>query len=131
MARQTILVTDHDSVYLEMVEEVLREVGYARVVCVAAPDAYPAALREQPDVILLDIHIGVEGEGWRFLDRLRLTAATRTRPVVICSTDPRVAESKAEWLLQHHCFLLNKPFDIEDLLDVLEPIIGPPATERT
>jgi DNA-binding response OmpR family regulator len=63
MVKQSIVVTDHDSSYLEMIEDVLRSEGYTDVTCVMQEDAYEAIQRAQPAVVLLDIHLGNEAEG--------------------------------------------------------------------
>jgi CheY-like chemotaxis protein len=129
MANQTIVVTNHDPVYLQMIQDVLENEGYTRVICTGAEDAYEVTQREQPAVILLDIHVGNEAQGWGLLDKIRLSRKTAATPVVICTTDPRIAQAKAAWLSRQRCVILDKPFTIEDLLRVLEPLIGPPARE--
>jgi DNA-binding response OmpR family regulator len=127
VANQTIVVTNHDPTYLQMIQDVLQDEGYTRVVCIKAEEAYEVIQREQPGVILLDIHVGNEAEAWGLLDKIRLSRATAATPVVICTTDPRVAQAKAAWLSRQRCIILDKPFMIEDLLRVLEPLIGPPS----
>jgi DNA-binding response OmpR family regulator len=127
MVNPTIVVTDHDSDYLEMIETVLRDEGYTRVYCAHASEIFTLTQRVQPDVILLDIHLGNEAEGWGLLDKLRLSEHAKRTPVIICTTDPRVAQAKASWLSRQRCVILDKPFTIEDLMVVLVPIIGPPA----
>lgn len=125
MANQTIVVTNHDSVYLQMIEDVLNEEGYMQVFCTSADKAFAVITREQPDVILLDIHVGNEAEGWGLLDKIRLNRETKATPVIISTTDPRIAQAKAAWLQRQRCTILDKPFTIDDLLVALVPLIGP------
>jgi CheY-like chemotaxis protein len=126
MAKQSIFVTNHDPEYLQMIEDVLRDAGYTQITCTGEPEAFEAIERVQPDVILLDIHVGNEAHGWGLLDKIRLNASTKATPIVICTTDPRIPQAKASWLNRQRCTILDKPFTIEDLLTVLEPLIGPP-----
>jgi CheY-like chemotaxis protein len=127
MANQTIIVTNHDPVYLDMIQDVLETEGYTRVFCMKAEDAFEAIQRELPDVILLDIHVGNEAEAWGLLDKIRLNAPTKATPVIICTTDPRIPQAKASWLVRQRCLILDKPFMVEDLMALLVPLIGPPA----
>jgi CheY-like chemotaxis protein len=130
MANQTIVVTNHDPVYLQMIQDLLEDVGYTQVVCIRAEEAYEVTQRMQPNVILLDIHVGNEAQGWGLLDKIRLSRATASTPVIICTTDPRIAQAKASWLSRQRCTILDKPFTIDDLLGVLESLIGPPARDE-
>jgi two-component system NtrC family response regulator len=130
VANQTIVVVNDDSDYLTMIKDVLEDEGYAHVCCGTGKGAIELIKCTQPDVILLDVHVGIEAEIWRALDYIRLDPATKDTPVLICTTDPRLPEAKAAWLKRQHCTVLQKPFTIEDLLAMLEPIIGPAARER-
>jgi CheY-like chemotaxis protein len=66
------------------------------------------------------------GRGWNILDALRLDPKMRHIPVILCATDMRLLEEKAELLRELHCQTLEKPFDIEMLLDKVAAAIGPP-----
>jgi CheY-like chemotaxis protein len=123
---QRIVVANHDLQYLEMIKDVLEDHGYAEVFCTSADEAYAVIQRTLPGVILLDIHINNAAQAWSLLDKIRLNASTKATPIVICTTDPRIPQAKASWLNRQRCTILDKPFTIEDLLVVLEPLIGPP-----
>jgi DNA-binding response OmpR family regulator len=130
MTRQTIVVANDDPAYLSMIKDVLIEEGYPNVHCIAGSLSFDFIQQEQPDLVLLDINITNPAQGWKTLDFLRLHRATTKIPVIVCSTDGRVLREKADMLYAMRCETLEKPFDIDVLLEKVQAIIGPPP-ERT
>lgn len=129
MVQPCIVIANDDRSYLSMIKQLLDEEGYPEIHCVLGPDAYPLIKREKPDLVLLDINIGQNDAGWRLLDFVRLDPETAGIPVIICSTDPRLPREKAYWLQTQRCYFLEKPFQINDLLRMLEELIGPPPQQ--
>jgi CheY-like chemotaxis protein len=81
---------------------------------------------EQPDLVILDINLIHPGRGWSTLDATKLHPKTRHIPVIVCSTDMRMINEKVEMLRDLNCQVLEKPFEIETLLDMVAAAIGPP-----
>jgi CheY-like chemotaxis protein len=79
------------------------------------------ALRHQPDVILLDIHLPVL-MGDKVLARLRAEPETQHIPVVVISAD--ATQPKVEKLLAAgaHSYL-TKPFNIKELLRTVDSLL--------
>lgn len=125
VATRTIVVTNDDADYLEMIKAILEEEGYERVVCMVRPGLEEVA-HEQPMLILIDVHLGSETKAWALLDRIKLHRGLQDVPGIICSTDPRLLQAKAAWLLRQGYTTLEKPFRIEDLLAAVAARIGPP-----
>ena len=121
-----IFVTDDDQTYVELIKELLTDAGYARVVWHVGNNAFQRIRDEQPDLVLLDINLLNPGRGWTTLDAVRLHPKTRTIPVIICSTDMHLIDEKTALLRDLNCQTLEKPFDIEALLDRVAAAIGPP-----
>lgn len=127
MAFPSIVVTSDNFDYLDLIKERLIDAGYPQVRCGLQQSAvFDLVLREQPDLVLLDISIGHPGGGWRTLDLLRLHPDTTHIPVLVCATDPRILEAKAAWLADMRCVTLEKPFDLETLLTKMQVFVGPP-----
>jgi CheY-like chemotaxis protein len=99
MAKQTIVVADDDSDYLDLIKELLIYEGYPSVHCIAGPGAYALIKQIQPNLVLLDLNVGQSIPGWQVLDMLRLHPATANIPVILCSTDMRLLQEKAAHLL--------------------------------
>jgi len=58
---------------------------------------------ERPQLVLLDINLINPGRGWNTLDALPLHPKTRHIPVILCATDMRLIEAKADLLCELNC----------------------------
>jgi DNA-binding response OmpR family regulator len=121
MANGTVLVVDDDPDIQEIVSLALEEEGY-RVLQAVGGASVPIAIREQPQVVLLDLNMpGMDGTA--VSQHLRNNPATSHIPIVIMSA----AGSKAarEGLINDDW--LYKPFDLDDLFAIVERMINRPA----
>jgi CheY-like chemotaxis protein len=130
LAHPSIFVANDDPDYVELIKELLTDAGYPNVAWHIGPSAFHRIRDEQPSLVLLDINLTNPGRGWSTLDAVLLHPKTRHIPVILCSTDMRLIEQKAEMLRQLNCQSLEKPFDIETLLDKVAAAIGPPPSAR-
>ena len=80
MSAQPIVVTNHDTEYLEMVQDLLESEGYPNVRCAAHQDAWRTILEEPPRLVFIDISLRDPQAGWSLLDKLRLHPPTATVP---------------------------------------------------
>src|SRR5215208_3708348 len=128
MASPSVFVANDDPAFVELVAELLMDAGYPKAVWHVGQGAFHRIRDEQPDLVLLDINLEHVGRGWNTLDALRLHPKTRHIPVILCSTDMRLLEEKADLLRNLHCQTLEKPFDLETLLDQVAAAIGPPPS---
>lgn len=128
MTNQSIFITDDDQVYVELIQEVLLDAGYQNICCRVGDGTIHHILDAQPSLVLLDINTSNPGRGWSILDALRLHPKTRHIPVIICSTDMRMINEKANMLRELGCQTLEKPFDLEALIEKVATAVGPPAS---
>jgi CheY-like chemotaxis protein len=116
--RPRVVVSNHDPVFLALLEQLLGEEGYEALVPPKLDDPYPFIKRVRPAAVVLDVPFRRETEGLATLDTLRLDPATAALPVVVCTTSPGsldgLARREGEGL-----YVLAKPFDLERLLAVL------------
>ena len=116
--RPRVVVTNHDPVFLGLLEQLLREEGYDARVPPKLEEPYPFIKDVRPDAVVLDVPYRRETETLATLDKLRLDPATAATPVVVCTTSPGsldgLARREGEGL-----YVLAKPFDLERLLTVL------------
>lgn len=121
---RTVLVVDDSDVVLELYSEVLEGEGHV-VVLRSRPPADPGdILALGPDLILLDLRIGREDTGWRFLRALKVDARTAGIPVLVCTTDHALAREVEEQLTAWDCGVVLKPFEVEDLLAKVRECLG-------
>jgi CheY-like chemotaxis protein len=126
MAGQKIFVSNHDETYIEMIRDILADAGYQNVSWHIGKGVYQRIRDEQPDLVLLDINMADPARGWANLDILKLGPKTKHIPIIICSTERYLPEQKEELLRELQVGFLEKPFDLEMLLEKVVAVIGPP-----
>lgn len=113
-----ILIAEDDARFRATLAQFLVKHGYA-VVCVE--DGYQAlefAVREQPDLLLLDVHMPA-GDGFSVHDRVRLHPEIALKPVIYMTHDPSTEIENVA--ASHGGFsLLHKPFELTDLFDAVD-----------
>ena len=121
--RARVLLVDDDPEILEATGQVLREWGYAVDEARDGQTALSLARSSRPDLMLVDLMMPVM-DGWTLIDRLRQENVAPGVPVVVFSAD-RDAREKAKQLSADAA--LRKPFELEELQDVVERLLKKPA----
>ena len=115
--RLQIAVINDDTNYLELMHDLLEEEeGYTVTICKEADNAYKFVKESRPDLVILDIRVGHEENGWMILNLLTLDPATRPIPVIVCSAAVHSLQEHEELLQKYDCEVLPKPFDLDVLL---------------
>ncbi len=122
-AAPRILVVDDTPALLDIVRECLEEEGYRVRTCLESRHAVEVARADPPDVIMLDV-VMPEVSGWDVLAALREDARFARTPVIVCTAYVaealgRLAELKGP---DQHLGLLPKPFDLEELIEVVASV---------
>lgn len=125
-SRKRITVVDDDTTFLSLMHDLLSSEGYDTTILREAGDAFEALRAAPPDLVILDIRMSSPEAGWTILDLMRLDRALADVPVIVCSADIVVLRAKEQHLRARRCFVLPKPFDISELLDLVNEAIGPP-----
>lgn len=125
--QRTILVVDDTPAMLDLARECLEESGYRVLTCLLSHDALAIAQREHPDVVMLDV-VMPEVSGWTVLERMRADPSLFATPVIICTAYIAEALGRLSELQgpngDRHLGFLPKPFDVEELLEVVDSITG-------
>ncbi len=112
-----VLVVEDDEPILDLMDVLLRKLGYDPVLIANGLDALDYVRQNRPALILLDIMM-VPIDGWEFLDRLRREPGMETLPVIIFSASPAVEERmnkiRDPWL-----GALHKPVSFAELREGL------------
>lgn len=117
MAGPLIAVLDDDPAFLNMMQLLLTQEGYRTIPWREGQSAVEMIRRERPDVVIVDLHMARSETGWGIIDELRRHPETTDLPVIVCSGDSLALREKAAFLRQSRCVALEKPFDLDDLLD--------------
>ena len=115
-----ILVVDDTPALLDVVRRCLEGEGYEVRTCLESRYAVQMAREQPPDVIMLDV-VMPEVRGCEILASLRADPAFVRTPVIVCTAYVaealgRLAELKGP---DQHLGLLPKPFEIEELIEVM------------
>ena len=85
--RPTVLICDDDPSVRQVMKAMLEEHGYRVVPAASGPHAIELALRERPDVVLLDLLMPGE-DGWKTAHTLRERPETAAIPIVAVTVLP-------------------------------------------
>jgi CheY-like chemotaxis protein len=81
-----ILIIDDDVDFVESEKLLLENNGYEVITAFDGQEGYRKALEENPDLILLDVVMTTEDEGFRIAHRLKKNAAHARIPIIILSS---------------------------------------------
>lgn len=117
-----VVVFDDDVQFLRMVERVLEDRGL-RVELVTTPVLANAAdliTAMKPRLIMVDLFMYGAATGFSFVELLRSRPEHRALPIVVTSGAHAALARRAQFLREHRCQVLPKPFGADDLLGVVD-----------
>ena len=109
----TILVVEDDQPILEMMDLMIRRLGYDPVLVSNGVEALERVRQQKPSLIMLDIMM-MPINGWEFLEKLRGEYGLVDMPVLIFSASPEVEERMAR-LNDKNLGVLHKPVTFDEL----------------
>ena len=127
MKKAHISVANDDTSFLQLMEDLLGEEGYAVTTAEDWHQTYEQIKKAQPDLVILDIHIGGPDTGWQVLNSLKLDPDTNPIPVIVSSADARLMREKEARLHELGCLTLEKPFELEEILALVTAALTPPS----
>jgi DNA-binding response OmpR family regulator len=117
-----VLICDDDPVILRLLEVNLELEGYDVLTAHHGEEAFEIASRELPDLVILDIMMP-RLDGYQTCQKLKEQSSTEGIPVVFLSAKAQASDiekGKSFGVSEY----LTKPFDPNDLLDVVERLVG-------
>jgi CheY-like chemotaxis protein len=118
-----VLIVDDDADMLEVMELVLRDAGYATRAALNGRQALDAVANGMPRLILLDMLMPVMN-GWQFAREFRARYGKEV-PIVVATAAEHL-HARSDGLDASD--VLPKPFEVADLLRVVERHVPAPAT---
>ena len=117
VAKKRVLVIDDDLPIRGMLSAALRQHGFQVLLAGDGAEGHRALTIHNPDVVLLDLAMP-DVNGWDFLQRIQETGHLGCIPIVVVSAHVSV---QPQALLQMGvAAILPKPFNLPDLLDLIE-----------
>jgi len=116
-----ILVVEDQDAIRRMIEVLVSARGHKVVAVANGAKAVEMAIQTTPDVVLLDLHLPGQYDGFDVCKKLRATASTKDVPVVIISAkDDAATRAEAEKIGATAYY--GKPFSPTALLKEIEKI---------
>jgi CheY-like chemotaxis protein len=123
-----ILVINDAAELLALFTDLLAGEGYTVSCLNSASTSLDAVCTECPDLIIMDYLWSTSGPNWTLLQEIRSDLRTRGIPVLLCPGAIRQAEPISEQLEAMCVLFARKPFDIEELLQMVSSAL--PARHR-
>jgi CheY-like chemotaxis protein len=124
--RRRVLVVEDDPDLAALVQMIVADAGYDVVTACDGEQALARVEERMPGVILLDMRMPVMN-GWEFAREFRSRFGNGAPIVVVTAAEDagaRAAEIGADaWL--------EKPFDLDDVVRMVERFVGPSQGEAT
>jgi len=117
-----IMLIEDDQPILDMMEILLRRIGYEPILVPDVLDALRQIKQDPPSLILLDIMM-TPINGWEFLEKLRGEYGLKEIPVLLFTASPSIEEKIAE-LKDPRLGMLQKPVSIIELKAGIEKFLG-------
>lgn len=108
-----IMVVEDDQPILDLMDLMIRKLGYEPVLIANGLEALELIQKEPPALILLDIMM-VPINGWEFLEKLRGDYGVREMPVILFTASPLVDEKMVQ-LKDPYLSVLVKPVSFNEL----------------
>jgi len=130
VAARTVLYVEDNPTNVLLVERVLALRPAVQLLVATRGEAgFGLALSGRPDLILLDLHLP-DMSGEDLLSRLQAEPITQHIPVVVVSADA-MADNIARLRAAGAVDYLTKPFDLGELLAVVDEVPSAPGTSET
>ena len=115
---QILVVEDQDSIR-SLIEALVSARGHKVVAVANGAKALDVAFQSAPDIVLLDLHLPGQYDGFAVCEKLRASAATKNTPIVIISAkDDAAARARATEVGATAFY--GKPFSPTALLKEIE-----------
>ena len=119
----TVLIVDDEAGLRRVLERFLERHGYRVLSSGTAESAYETLASEQADALLLDIHLPSMSGLALYLAIIHRWPQLEGRIAIM--TGDAEAEEVRTWLEHHHCTVLRKPFNLQQVADWVATVLNP------
>lgn len=119
----TVLIVDDEAGLRRVLERFLERHGYRVLSAGTAESAYEVLASEQADALLLDIHLPSMSGLALYLAIIHRWPQLEGRIAIM--TGDAEAEEVRTWLEHHHCTVLRKPFNLQQVADWVAAVLSP------
>jgi len=116
-----ILVVEDDQPILDLMDLLIRKLGYEPVLIANGIEALETVKSDRPALILLDIMMAPIN-GWEFLEKIRADSSLADLPVIIFTASPSVDEKMSQ-MQDKNLGVLQKPVSYAELKAGIEKFL--------
>jgi CheY-like chemotaxis protein len=128
--KHIVVVNDTEEI-LELFQLILNgEGGYEVTLTSFQPHMVEHIKEIKPDLVISDHVFGEEKVGFQFIQRLKMDRATANIPIIVCSGAIRDLKEMEGYLVSKNVGILYKPFDVDELLDLVQQMLRQNADPR-
>lgn len=120
-----IMVIGENQEILELFGVILEEEGYQVYLQTFTPEHRLKVEPILPDMIILDLLLHAQHQGWNMIQQLKLSEATASIPLLLCTNAVAAVQEQEVSLRQKGITLLLKPFSINDLKCMVRRLLQP------
>lgn len=125
LTRKHIFIINGSPEFLNLMRKLFQTQRYNVTTTNFVPNSFGQIESLQPDVLIVDIAQGKRAS-WELLERLHAQASTAGIPVLVVSIDGALIERARQQTARYGGnAYLEKPFSLEQVLEVIETLIGP------
>jgi len=125
-----MVINDTEEI-LELFRQILHEeAGYDVILSSFEPQMLEHIKAENPDLVISDHVFGEEKVGWQFVQKMKMDRETANVPIIICSGAVKELKEMEGYLVSKNIGILYKPFDIDELLNLVDKKLSEQNQER-
>lgn len=125
MSLPRVVVINDDPGFLDLVQDLVTDTRSYEVEVFEKGLGAVERLKEiSPDVIVLDVRLEYDRLGSHVLEGIRRNPILRRVPVIVCTADSGFLERHQVQLKRLQSDWIEKPFDIDDLLQKIDRAIA-------
>lgn len=118
--RPLVAVINSDLTFLQMMADILEDEGYDALIMEESGAAFEVIKQRMPALVVIEMLLTDPERGWMVLNKMRLDPRTTIIPVIVASTATDLIQRNEKHLREKRCDILLKPFDLEELLAMVE-----------
>ena len=126
MATRVLVINDDESI-LELFKLILEGEGFEVLVSEEAVENIADVEHMQPDLVILDLKMGMQQEGWTMMQKIRMYPPTQHIPMVLCTAALNEVREQEGVLQDKGIPVVYKPFSIDELLHAIQVVL--PSSE--
>jgi DNA-binding response OmpR family regulator len=122
-ATSAVLIVEDDQGCLDLIAEVVRDVGYEALICERIDEALKIIETRPIRLVILDVMLP-DGDGFKILEVIRFNPATASMPVLLCTAALFEVTAYRKPINDPLTELVAKPFHIDHFIEVIERMLA-------